>query len=598
MRDGRLNRLRALGACCSRPPEFRHYGRGVTLSPPDAARRDPSSAEAVSPGRRADHAQPGRPSGPPRAAGHSPAARATWIFTAVALVARGIQLIPPGGLLGVTEYDDGVYFGAALRLTQGLLPYRSFVFVQPPGLPLLMTPLALLAHVVGTDWGLAAARLLTVLVGAANVYLLGRLLRHRGQLAVVVGCGLLAVFPAAVMAAHTLLLGPYLDLACLAGFGLLFEGDELTTDRSRLLWAGVSFGLAGAIKAWAILPVLVILAVLALHRKRKASQSGWMPLGRFAGGVTVGFLVPCLPFLIGAPIAFVRDVVVDQILRTAPTRTPTGVRLSYLAGFVGGPSAHSPWPALLLTGAILVVGWGILGGKARRKAPESRGTARHSRPIAGGDRGSGSRVLDVTMAASAVVVFVAFLWPADFYYHYGAFFAPWLAASLGLAVGRLRMRLLPGSGAVARLSQVCGVVLVAAGATFLVARPANFGGPVSPSVDRLVPAGACVVTDQVSITIAANRFFSSTPGCPTVVDPFGTALAMTGGEQIGSGAAHSRRLQRFWRTTLERAGYVVLSSANTRRIPWSPDLRRLLRHRFRLIHRGTVTIWARRSRAS
>lgn len=524
----------------------------------------------------------------------TPAARAIWIFTVVALVARGIQLIPPGGLLGVTEYDDGVYFGAALRLTQGLLPYRSFVLVQPPGVPLLMTPLALLAHVVGTDWGLAATRLLTVVVGAANVYLLGRLLRHRGQLAIVVGCGLLAVFPAAVMAAHTLLLGPYLDLACLIGYRLLFEGDRLTTNRSRVLWAGVAFGVAGAIKAWAILPVVVVLAVLSLRRSHETRQARSPLVGRFSGGVTVGFLVPCLPFLITAPTAFLRDVVIDQLLRTAPTRTPTGIRLSYLAGFVGGPSAHTPWPALLLVGAALVVGWGILSGRARGTASAGRRTVRSVRPIGDLDGATASRALDVTMAATAVVVFVAFLWPADFYYHYGAFFAPWLAASLGLALDRLRSRLLPAAGALARLTRGCGIVLVAAGATFLVARPANFGGPVSPAVDRLVPAGACVVTDQVSITIAANRFFSSTSACPAVIDPFGTALALTDGHQIGSGATHNPRLQRFWRNTLTRAGYVVLSPTNARRIPWNTGLRHLLRHRFRLVHRDAVTIWARR----
>lgn len=515
-----------------------------------------------------------------------------WIFTTVALVARGIQLFLPGGLLGVTEYDDGVYFGAALRLTQGLLPYRSFVLVQPPGVPLLMTPLALLAHVIGTDWGLATARIITVVVGATNVYLLGRLLSHRGTLTVVVSCGILSVFSAAVMAAHTLLLEPYLNFACLVGFGLLFDGDRVTVDRSRLIWAGVAFGVAGAIKAWAILPVVVILIVLALHSSPDGGQSRWTSLGRFAGGVTAGFLVPCLPFLITAPSAFVREVVTDQLVRVAPTRTPVGTRLSYLAGLHGGYGGHH-LPTLLLAGATLVVGGGLIAGTVPGRARSGPDASHLIPPGVAATEPIAGRTLEITMAAVSVVVFVAFLWPANFYYHYGAFFAPWLAASVGLALGRLHVTLLPGSGGLARITQASLVVLVVGAVVFFLSRPTDFGQRVSPVIDRLVPPGACVVTDESSITVAANRFLTSVPGCPAVIDSFGTVMALSGGDQIGSGASHDRRLQHFWMASFTRADYVVLSGANSWRIPWSPALRRLLREQFRLVHRGGVTIWAR-----
>ena len=74
-------------------------------------------------------------------------------------------------LLGVAWYDDGVYFGSALRLVQGAAPYRDFVFAQPPGITLLLTPAALLAKVTGTAWGMAVARILTVLASTAVVVL-------------------------------------------------------------------------------------------------------------------------------------------------------------------------------------------------------------------------------------------------------------------------------------------------------------------------------------------------------------------------------------------------------------------------------------------
>jgi hypothetical protein len=69
--------------------------------------------------------------------------------TAVGLVLRLWQLSRPGYLFGVTEYDDGPYFGSAVRLVDGALPYRDFVLVQPPGIPLLMVPAALAGKPAG-----------------------------------------------------------------------------------------------------------------------------------------------------------------------------------------------------------------------------------------------------------------------------------------------------------------------------------------------------------------------------------------------------------------------------------------------------------------
>src|SRR5262245_66195881 len=43
------------------------------------------------------------------------------------------------------DYDDGVYFSAAALLAQGILPYRDFTFVHPPGIALFYLPVTLLA---------------------------------------------------------------------------------------------------------------------------------------------------------------------------------------------------------------------------------------------------------------------------------------------------------------------------------------------------------------------------------------------------------------------------------------------------------------------
>ena len=93
-----------------------------------------------------------------------------WVIaacTALALFLRLFQLSRPGYLLTVTEYDDGALFGNAVRLVNGAIPYRDFAVVQPPGSIVLMAPVALLAKVTGTAWGLGIARLLTVVCDTA-----------------------------------------------------------------------------------------------------------------------------------------------------------------------------------------------------------------------------------------------------------------------------------------------------------------------------------------------------------------------------------------------------------------------------------------------
>jgi alpha-1,2-mannosyltransferase len=64
------------------------------------------------------------------------------VCTAAAAFLRFYQLTRPGYLLGVTEYDDGVQFGDAMRLVGGVIPYRDFVVMQPPGSIVLMAPVA------------------------------------------------------------------------------------------------------------------------------------------------------------------------------------------------------------------------------------------------------------------------------------------------------------------------------------------------------------------------------------------------------------------------------------------------------------------------
>ena len=246
-----------------------------------------------------------------------PAAAPAWplrpgvVITVAALLGLGLrvfQLTRPGYLTGFTQYDDGVYIGNALRLVNGVIPYRDFAMVQPPGSMLLMVPAALGGKVFGSAWALAAARVLTVGADTANVVLVGLLVRHRGALAAGVASGGYAVFPAALNASQSLFLEPWLNLFCLLGAVLLFDGDHLAGHRGvpgehgsrRAFWAGVCFGFGAAVKIWAAVPALVawVLCLLRGVRARRARaraggawgagsppKSGGIPGGRPPGGM-------------------------------------------------------------------------------------------------------------------------------------------------------------------------------------------------------------------------------------------------------------------------------------------------------------------------
>lgn len=57
-------------------------------------------------------------------------------YVALALLALLVRLLPVlngGGLSGIGNYDDTVYFGSALALVHGQLPYRDFLLLHPPG---------------------------------------------------------------------------------------------------------------------------------------------------------------------------------------------------------------------------------------------------------------------------------------------------------------------------------------------------------------------------------------------------------------------------------------------------------------------------------
>lgn len=497
------------------------------------------------------------------------------VATLVGLALRLYQLSRPGYLLGITEYDDGTDFGSAVRLVHGALPYRDFIMVQPPGITLLMAPVALATKTLGTVSGMAAARVLTALASAAAVPLGGLLTRHRGLLAVTVTCGILAVYPDSLLAARTVLLEPWLVLGCLLGALAVFDGDRLAGGR-RLLWGGLAFGFAGAVKVWAILPVLVIVALTA-RRPRDAA--------RFGVGVAVGFLAAVLPFALLAPETFYRSVIMAQLVRADLARVPFGFRLQHMLGLTHAPLL--PTPALVAIAAaviVIIVVLSVLAVHLTHQAPPA---------------------LEKFATATFALVVVAFMWPSDFYNHYSAFLAPFLALAIALPLSRVvgapavasaRARpmalLRRGVALLAVLALTAFAVLQAAAESQLAAAiPAS---EIS-AAERVIPPGACVLSDQMSYTIAIDRFASDVPGCSTMVDGVGSDYALSGGQNGLTGAGNVPAVEQLWMSAFRAAQYLWLTSDNTRRIPWTPRLRAYFLANFVPLTQGPDWLYVRKA---
>jgi hypothetical protein len=515
----------------------------------------------------------------------TPATLIVVAATLLALLLRLYQLSRPGFLLSVNEYDDGPYFGSAVRLVHGALPYRDFLIVQPPGITLLMIPAALLSKVTGTAWGMAVGRVLTSLAGAASVALAGLLVRHRGALATVIVCGVMAVYPDSIQAVKTVLVEPWLVLFCLIGALAVFDGDHLTTRTRRLVWGGLAFGFGGAVEPWAIFPVLII-ALLTLRWPRR--------LAGYAGGVAIGFLVPVLPFAALAPDKFYEATIVAQIgPRAGATPTSFWLRIQDLTGLADlSRATHlDDLAAAVLIAAIVFGSVGLAFLLTWRLPP----------------------ALDQFAVGSASLVFAAFLWPDQFHYHFAAFLAPFLALAIGLPLSTLvrDFCLASGGGPAARPALDRGAASLArlaglAGLAILALAVIQFGWethntphlPLSvvTSARRMIPPGACLLADEVSFSVMTDRLVSDVPGCSLLLDATGTNYALSHGRDPETGAARYQAVDAVWTYAFDHAQYVWLSGLNNHRVAWTPALKSYFRRHFtRILDAGNAGALYRRA---
>lgn len=483
------------------------------------------------------------------------------------------QLTRPDALLGIHAYnglgyDDGVYLGAAVRLVRGALPYRDFAFVHPPGIAILMTPVALLGRLVGTRDALAVARVVTIVVAALNALLAGLAVRHRGPAAVAVAGVGLACFPLAVAGNHTLLLEPYVVFFCLLGTVVAFTDGELAS-RRRVFLGGLAFGFAGLVKIWAALPVLALLCVCLLQR-RKAIRPA-------VAGMVVGFGGPGLPFILAAPAAFFGQVVLAQLGRgsTGALDLSAAQRAVRITGLAGLPALHAG-PALAVALGVAVMGFVAVAYATSVRRLKS---------------------LDWYVLGAAALAVAAMFAAPESYDHYVSFSAPFivvvLAASAGLGIEWVRsLARFPGRARVvaAVFPRATAVVAALVIGGFVVPQEVTYAREyLAPADDpgaqiaRVVPTGACVVSDLSTLPMVADRFVPARPGCPPVIDPFGLWLVDDDHQPPPAPPPFPEAFVAKWRSWLEAADDVVLSVPFSDYIPWTPDLIAWFNRSYRLV---------------
>lgn len=471
--------------------------------------------------------RPVQPGDPDRVAGHTGRAWRAAPLLAIALIAFLARLLPVllgGGLTGILNYDDGVYYASATALVWGQLPYQDYLLLHPPGITVLLAPFAALGGAAGDPVGLATARLGFMLLGAVNAVLVAVLARRLGGPPAGLTAGFLyAVFPPAVYAEHTSLLTGPGNTALLLALLLLLRPVADVSARAQV-WAGAALGAACTVKIWGAVPLAVVVAWQLLARR-----PGWA--GRVALGSAAATTVICLPFFVAAPGEMTRMVLLDQLGRPSANESLTR-RLAGVLGlslFARPGDLRPPFAVLLLAAAFIAVL--VLLAAVRVAA---------ARPVVG------------LLVAQGVVLAAQ----PSYFKHYAAFAAPALLVCTGV-------------GAAALLASVprerrWAPALVAA-LPFLVFGAAGVGAEVGVRypADRLRPAVAssrCVTSDS-PVTLAALDVLSRNlaRGCTVWVDVTGLTYGRAKAPPRPDGAYVPRRHNATWQRAL--LGYLTSGDA-------------------------------------
>lgn len=402
---------------------------------------------------------------------------------ALAFVVRLVPLLIGGGLHSYGRYDDGVYYAAADALTFGRVPYRDFVLLHPPGLPLVLTPFAALGRLTTDGTGMAVGRLFFMGVGAANAVLV-TVLARRWNLRTAIAAGVLyACWYPAVYSEQATILEPLGTTAVLVALLLLLKRKQPPTMVAELV-AGTVLGLSASLKIWYVAPWAFFVLWQLIERRPAAAF-------RLAAAGSVALSVVLLPFAILARARMFNMVVRDQLLRPPAAREGIGRLTSiFEVRELGAGTGRVATAATLLIIALLVA----LAAVCLR------------------DRAG--RVLVGLLAVTLLVLLAS----PPYFRHYAALSAA--PAVLVFAVGIGMLPRGPRVGASGTSAFVAFLVLALASGVRIVTIPEGQAFPAATFAAAAPPG--CVMSDEPTALIEMNRLSSDLrEGCALPVDVTG-----------------------------------------------------------------------------
>jgi alpha-1,2-mannosyltransferase len=448
-------------------------------------------------------------------------------------------LLQTSGMLGSTAYDDGVYATAAAAFVHGRWPYADFVFLQPPGVILAGAPFAALGAAFGDPVGVLVGRLVWIGIGAANCVLVAVIAGRRSWQAALIAGAFAACFHPLAYGERSTLLEPLGTLLLLVAILVRERGGP----RAALL-AGVVAGVSVDVKIWGVVPVLV-LAAFPPHRLR------------FLVGAVAGGAIVVAPFLIRAPEALVRQVLLDQLGRPRlPDDAFVGRFVVLTGGTYTGGAVDVPLPTALVV-AIVVAGVVLAAAVAACWSPLGR------------------RAVALLAATTAVL-----LLSPSFLAHYVAFTGPWTALVLGIGGGAVLARI--GSRPLAAVAGVLLAAVVAAPTLGRDVQPPLATASLAPIAAAAARVGGCVRTDDPGLLAAIGTLSRDLRrGCDVWPDVTGWTFDRPGFPVVSTDRPGSPAWQRFVTRYLlggdavivDRAG-TGLSAASRRRIDALPVLAR------------------------
>lgn len=407
----------------------------------------------------------------------------------VAVGARlGSSLHTPGGLFGLGNYDDGVHFAAALGLINGLLPYRDFLLLHPPGVVLAMAPFAALSWLIGEPWAMVAARICWMTLGGINAVLCGLVLRPIGRLAGIVAAMVYALLLGAVYIEYTTLLEPPATTVLLLALVITrLLAPTTKIGSGHYLVAGLLLGISPVMKIWGVVTVLIVVAAIAFRRGRRPALIA-------LGGAVASTTALCLPFFLSAPGEMWRMVVVAQLSRRRDEVT-LPKRLNDVLGVRGWIHGSPNWEPITVV-ALVVVLAALAVCLFRAEL----------------------RVIAALLIAHGAIVLITPMW----FLHYAGLTATPIALAVGAAVGvamdwsarTVPVPWLPGLIAALAITCTVSLVIPLQRLTFT-----NDSFPGRTLAAQVAGRQGCLVTDFPMTLIQMNLLQRNVDrGCRFVVD--------------------------------------------------------------------------------